>query len=445
MLNKLKPKSEFSRNVLTLMTGTTIAQAIPIAISPILTRIYTPEDFGMFALYMSIASILSVIATGRYELAIMLPKKDEDAVNIVALSIIISFFVSFIALAIVFFFNAQITTLLGNPEISNWLYFIPVTVLLTGVYQSFNYWSNRKKQYKRLATSRVVQSGTTATSNIGMGFGGFGSGGLILSGIIGQGIATSVLARLVWREDKYRVKDVNKLKVFALSRRYIKFPKFDLPSSIIYSIYTNMAVIFFTKFFESSVSGFYFFANRIIKTPFSFFISAFSDVFYQKLSRTTDYKEIVKELNNFSIKIFKITFIPFIFIIYSSFYYVEFIFGKEWRELYIYISIFSMPIYMGLLLAPYGHVLKIINRQEVSMYLHLFRLLVLGAFFISYFYIEYTLLWFLFIYAVIDTILHLFLGFFVDNIIDNKEKITMNLYKVLLFVCLAFINFKIIL
>ena len=49
MLDKLKPKSEFSRNVLTLMTGTTIAQAIPIAISPILTRIYTPEDFGVFA------------------------------------------------------------------------------------------------------------------------------------------------------------------------------------------------------------------------------------------------------------------------------------------------------------------------------------------------------------------------------------------------------------
>ena len=151
LINKLKPKSEFNRNVLTLMTGTTIAQAIPIAISPILTRIYTPEDFGMFALYMSIASIIAIVATGRYELAIMLPKKDEDAINIVALSIIISFFVSFISLLIVFIFNTQITNILGNPEISIWLYFIPLTVLLTGIYQSFNYWSNRKKQYKRLA------------------------------------------------------------------------------------------------------------------------------------------------------------------------------------------------------------------------------------------------------------------------------------------------------
>jgi len=84
LLKRLKPKSEFSRNVLTLMTGTTIAQAIPIAISPILTRIYTPEDFGVFALYMSVASLLAVVDTGSYEHAIILPKKDEGAVNIVA-------------------------------------------------------------------------------------------------------------------------------------------------------------------------------------------------------------------------------------------------------------------------------------------------------------------------------------------------------------------------
>jgi O-antigen/teichoic acid export membrane protein len=201
LINKLKPKSEFSRNVLTLITGTTIAQAIPIAISPILTRIYTPADFGVFALYMSIASIMSVIATGRYELAIMLPKKDEDAINIVALSLMISFFISLVSLMIVFIFNSQITNLLGNHEISNWLYFIPITVLLTGIYQSFNYWSNRKKHYKRLALSRVLQSGTTSSANLGMGYYGFGSSGLILGGVLGQGIAVTMLAKVIWKED----------------------------------------------------------------------------------------------------------------------------------------------------------------------------------------------------------------------------------------------------
>jgi O-antigen/teichoic acid export membrane protein len=197
MIQRLKPKSEFSRNVLTLMTGTTIAQAIPIAISPILTRIYTPEDFGVFALYIAITVIVSVIATGRYELAITLPKKDEDAVNIVALSIIITFFVSVLSFLVVFFLNAKITHLLKNQEISSWLYLVPLTVFFTGIYQSFNYWSNRKKQYKRLSISRVAQSGVTGTSNLTMGFLGFGSSGLILGGLIGQLLATTILWRLI--------------------------------------------------------------------------------------------------------------------------------------------------------------------------------------------------------------------------------------------------------
>jgi len=421
MFNKLKPKSEFARNVLTLMTGTTIAQAIPIAISPILTRIYTPEDFGMFALYMSVASILSVVATGRYELAIMLPKKDEDAINIVALSIMISFFVSFITLLIVFFFNASLTSLLGNPEISTWLYFIPLTVLLTGIYQSFNYWSNRKKEYKRLATSRIIQSGTTASSNLGMGFGGFGGAGLIGSSILGQGVASFVLGKMILSEDKNRFGDIKRLKIFALMRRYIKFPKFDIPSALIYTVYSNMAVVFFSKFFESSVSGFYFFANRLLKTPFSFFISAFSDVFYQKLSKTKDFAIISKEINYFSLKIFKITFIPFFLIVYSSYFYVKPIFGEQWQELYIYIDIFALPIYIGLLLAPYGHVLKIINRQEISMYWHSMKFFILLFFFISYSLFSYKTYLFLFLYSILDVILTISFVFNIHYLLNTLE------------------------
>ena len=112
------------------MTGTTIAQAIPIAISPILTRIYTPEDFGVFALFIAITAILGTVANGRYELAIMLPKKDEDAINIFALGFIITCFISLILLILVVIFNDYFTKLLGNEEISFWLYFVPITVFL---------------------------------------------------------------------------------------------------------------------------------------------------------------------------------------------------------------------------------------------------------------------------------------------------------------------------
>ena len=116
MINKLKPKSEFSHNVLTLMTGTTIAQAIPIAISPILTRIYTPEDFGVFALFLAITGVFSVVASGRYELALMLPRKEEDAINIFALGMMIIVLLTGVLFLTVFLFHTYLVDILNNEE-----------------------------------------------------------------------------------------------------------------------------------------------------------------------------------------------------------------------------------------------------------------------------------------------------------------------------------------
>lgn len=105
MISKYLPKGSFARNVLTLMTGTTLAQAIPIAVSPILTRLFSPAEFGVFAVYLAIVSVLAILATGRYELAIMVPKKDRDAAALAVAAFMLSLFVSLVILLVVFLFN----------------------------------------------------------------------------------------------------------------------------------------------------------------------------------------------------------------------------------------------------------------------------------------------------------------------------------------------------
>ena len=148
MVNNLKPKSEFSRNVLTLMTGTTIAQAIPIAISPILTRIYTPGDFGVFALFLAIIGVFSVVASGRYELALMLPRKEEDAINIFSLGTIIIFLLTIFLFLFIFLFHQYLVDMSQNEEIGYWLYFMPLAFFLIGIFNLLSYYNNRQKNYK---------------------------------------------------------------------------------------------------------------------------------------------------------------------------------------------------------------------------------------------------------------------------------------------------------
>jgi O-antigen/teichoic acid export membrane protein len=348
------------------MTGTTIAQAIPIAISPILTRIYTPEDFGVFALYISIASIIAVIATGRYELAIMLPKKDEDAVNIVVLSIIITFFVSFVALLLVYTFNVQITNLLGSPGVSNWLYFIPATVLLTGIYQSFNYWSNRKKQYKRLATSRVVQSGTTAITNIGMGVGGFGSSGLILGGVLGQGVATTILARMIWKEDSCRLNKVNKLKIFALIKRYKKLPIFNLPNALVDGFRLSGINILIGTVYTTSILGQFSLAWKMIQMPMGLIGSSLSQVFFQKVA-TTNREELDILVKKFILRASIVAFPIFLTIYIYAVDIFIIVFGKNWEVAGEVASILTPWLFLNFLTSPLANLFIVLNKQEIVL------------------------------------------------------------------------------
>src|SRR5690606_28082706 len=148
-------KSKFTRNILTLLTGSTLAQAIPIAITPILTRIYTPSDFGVFAIFLAITTILGSIANGRYELAIILPEKEGDAINIAVLGIAICGAIFAFLLLLVILFNNQIVTLLGIEEIGGWLYLVPFSVLFIGIFNILNYLNTRLSLYKNIAIVNV--------------------------------------------------------------------------------------------------------------------------------------------------------------------------------------------------------------------------------------------------------------------------------------------------
>lgn len=406
MLRRLKPRSEFSRNVLTLMTGTTIAQAIPIAISPILTRIYTPEDFGVFALYMALSSILSVVATGRYEMAIMLPKKDEDAINIVVLSIVISFFVSFILLIIVSVFNSQITNLLGNPEISNWLYFIPVTVLLTGIYQSFNYWSNRKKQYKRLATSRVIQSSAASATNLGMGFGGFGTSGLVYGQLLGQSIAAGVLGKIIYKEDKNIFDKITKIKVLILAKKYIDYPKKSSIGAFFNTIAYQAEILFLSIFYSAYFLGLFYFVNKFINIPKQFLASSIWQVFLSNAGN-----EINSIFNTKYFKQKKIILYTTLPIIYGIFIYSDLfvlIFSEKWRDATLFIAPLTIAMQINFVVASFS-LFVIINKPNAEMIfnilLAIFKVLSIVISYLIWEDVFYTILSFSFVQFVMFYIL----------------------------------------
>jgi len=142
-------KKNIVKNTLTLSTGTLIASSIPILLQPLLRRLFSPEDFGAFAVYLSITGILVVVSTFRYELAVVLPKEDQESWYVISLSVLIAFLFNLMIFLVIFFGHSAIIKVLNFPEeYSIWFYFVPLSALLFSSFNVFNYWLIRKKAFR---------------------------------------------------------------------------------------------------------------------------------------------------------------------------------------------------------------------------------------------------------------------------------------------------------
>jgi len=355
------------------MTGTTISQVITFLISPILSRIYTPDDFGVYSVFLSIVNILGVVITGRYELAILLPKEEKGAINVLALSVILSGIIGVVIFCIVLLFHPLILIVLKNKYIAFWLYLIPFIVMMLGVSQALVYWTTRQRDFNLLSNNKIVQSGSSAAINVLLGLLKFGSAGLIMGYIGGLMVALGLLVKNTFTNIRSRIIDISNIRMRCEGLTYINFPKFDLPNALFYVFSTNGIIILLTKLFGYHSIGFLAFTDKILLVPFSFFTVSFTQVFYERL--VTAYNENQASfsllLTNSIKKTALYLIIPYFLLIITSKYYVPLIFGQQWGELFIYIYILSPMTFLILISSQLTHVMKIINRQKISLILNI--------------------------------------------------------------------------
>ena len=331
MIQRLKPKSEFSRNVLTLMTGTSIAQAIPIAITPILTRLYTPEDFGLLALFVAITAVFATIANGRYEIAIMLPKKDEDAVNVLALGFIINLFISlglFFSVIVIYIFWGDF---IDESKLGFWLFIIPLSVFITGAFNLLNYFNIRKKYYKDLRDATVFKSFVLVVTQLSIGMIKEGVAGLITGQVLSQLTANMKLLRNLLKGDE-PLQPVKKTKLLALAKKYQDFPKHNAPAALSDTAALKLPSLLLPKLFGLAMSGYFFLAHKMISIPSALIGQSISQVFFQEISAK---KNMSSKCWPFFIKTVKRLFfigLPVsILIALLGPYLFKIVFGEQWN------------------------------------------------------------------------------------------------------------------
>ena len=366
MLKKLVPKSEFSKNILTILTGSSIAQLIPLLVSPLLTRIYSPEDFGIFALYLSVLMIISSVATGRYEMAIMLAKDDEEVAAIVRVIILIMFSFSTVVLLIVFLCSHTISIQLGNEKLESWLYFMPLSIISVGTYQTLNYLLIRYKYFKTVSTNKVFATTTNSSFQVYIGFVFETAFGFL----IGRLFANAIAIILIIKEQTIRniLFKRGSLNLSEVLIKHKNFPLYDVPSTLVNTCSSQIPLIIISKYFSLQMLGIYSLMNKVVLMPIAIISKSVQDVFKQKASEEYNnsgnclllYKLTLKKLVLLGI-------LPFSTLAMFGPELFSFVFGEKWRVAGTFSQILAPLMFLKFIVSPLSYTFYIAQKQKIDL------------------------------------------------------------------------------
>lgn len=377
-LRELLPKNIFTRHVVILMTGTVIAAAIEIISMPILTRIYKPEDFGTFALYSSLLSILTVVACWSYDVAIVLPEKDEDAANLLLLCVIICCVMGALTLIFVVVFGSSLAYLLSSSELSVFLLFMPLSLLLNGFFRLLNFWSTRRKQFKRLAARRITQNSITALGQVGAGFlcASINANGLIGGSILGQLAATGRLAGQIFKDEGKFIRNSLKLStLFQLLKRYKNFPIFDTWSSLLNTVSAMLPIVLLGFFFNPIIVGFYALGFRILAAPISIMGTSMAQVFFQRAAEVKRIGHLDQLTLNLFDRLLSIGFVPMMLLTLVAPDLFALVFGVEWFTAGVYLQWLSVWLLFVFISSPLSSIYSIMERQREGLIVNVIMLI----------------------------------------------------------------------
>ncbi|TGC08295.1 lipopolysaccharide biosynthesis protein [Methanolobus halotolerans] len=370
-----KKDKSFASDVLTLVGGTAFAQIVALLAAPILTRLYGPEDFGVWALFISVTGIIGVIACLRYELSIMLPESDEDAVNLLALSLAIVLLISIITIPLIYVFKNSLVLVLNSPQLGDYVWLIPPFIFISGVFLALNYWNSRTKKFKRLSFARVSSSLSSTGTQIGAGIGGYATGiGLIAGSLVGNFISTIVLGAQIWKDDNklFRTYTNPKMMLQGL-KRHRKFPLIDSWSALLNSISWQLPAFLLAFFFSPAIVGFYSLGFRLLQMPMNFVGKSLSQVFFQRASIASS----ENNLNSLVENVFRVLVIVGMFpiltvtVVGSDIFSV--VFGQEWTEAGVYAQILSIWAFVWFISSPLSSIYVVLEKQQFGLKFNAFN------------------------------------------------------------------------
>jgi len=370
-------KTEFGRNVLLLMTGSGAGQLLAILVSPLITRIFSREEFTAAEQFTMLFNILAVVVTGKYEFAIMAPKSNDDARHLIRLSLRLAAWGSLLIGVVCVLWGQQIAGLLNSPELGKWILLLPLSVFGFALFNVFNYWFSRQKNYRVPGWSRALYAFVAEPAKVVLGFAGTGTAGLLVGITLGHVITGWYIVRRYIQSVPQKFDGLTKQRERELAREYVDFPKYTIWGSIFNRTAQWAHVGLFSAFYGLEVVAFMALSRRIFLTPLNMLSNSFSQVFYQRIFDITD----AALLRAFYWKLFRYFLlaaaglIGMVWLIPEAL--VEWVFGEGWGVTINYLRILCFWFALNFVSSSLSFISYRLNLQRFTFFMDLLHLVLM--------------------------------------------------------------------
>ncbi len=412
--------SVFFRNIFIVMAGTGTAQVISVMLAPVISRLFTPSDFGIAGSFEAISGIFAAGVTLEYSQSIMLPREKEKALGLLAVSFACVLAVS---LLILLFCLVAPAALNGLMKIQGtWpLALLVASTFVSGLNYSCQAWAVRVKAFKQTSASQVVRSLSGKGMSIGFGLLKVGAPGLIISNILGNVAASFNLVRVLLPDFPALRSQARWDTMRRLAREYRDFPMYSASQNVVNAISGGLPVLLLTRFFGLPIAGAYAFAMMVMTFPMGFILSSLRQVLFQKASESHhEGRNLAALYVKVTATLFAMALLPTAIMLIWGPQLFGWVFGSQWvaaGELSRSLMIWMAVVFCNLPAVLFGRIIRIqrfVFFYDLGLLAARTAALVLGGLFLSAYQTVMA-------YALVGAVMNGFLIYAVGRAIMKKE------------------------
>ncbi|MEO0344833.1 MAG: oligosaccharide flippase family protein [Pseudomonadota bacterium] len=357
------------RPFLSLFSGAAAGQAIVFAAAPILTRIYSPDEFGVLGIFSSYLAILTLVACLRFELAIPLPKSNRDAWQVLALCMLLVAALSVLLAVLVFVAGDRLLPIIGAESIGPYAWLFPVALFFSAGYQAASQLALRYREYGTLASTRIMQASLGAFTQISAGLVGLSILGLLIGQTISVGSGSLRLARVLSRKAPDLAKELKPHAILAVAKRYASFAWFGSPAALLNGLALHLPTILIGSLYDPITAGQFFLAQRVLNLPLLLFSSAVSQSYMGEASELlrSGVAGINKLFWKLAMLLAALALLGSLCVYYLSPILFGIVFGEAWSTSGVFASLLACYLGFRFVTTSLAPTLIIFERQDLSL------------------------------------------------------------------------------